>query len=701
MKRRPYFRFPPLIKFSRSLSGAILVLAFLQGPLLHAAETRGDSGARVMQLIQDRCVKCHGRDGKVKGKVDLLKLDSFDKLSSHPELIREMIEALDAGDMPPEKEPPLPDADRTSMIAQLKKILSTTKSEARRTEVRRLNRFQYNYAVRDLFQLNRDVFSLPERLIHRDSAYEGPSAGKMPDEVRVTSRAYFEIHSMSGVEPFPQDLRAEHGFDNQADSLSLSPLLMESFLSLSGSIINSPDFNPDTCGIWQEFFAAPKNTDNLAGTVRKRLRTFLTHAFRRPVDEGTLERYTRKALAAAEATTFTAAMKTVASAALASPRFFYIYNASGEDGAPDDAPFALASRLSFFLWCSIPDDELLTLAASGALAKPEVFEKTIDRMMNDKRVLRFCDSFAAQWLQLTKIRSAAPDPKAHKSYYQGNKLMPVGSHMVLEPLLLFESVYVENRPIADLLAPDTSYRSVLLDAWYAEDFLKGQPRAKLLGGKKFLKVDDVKFSRTPIEDKRYGGILNNAAVMTMTSGSQETHPITRGAWVLEAIFNDPPPPPPANVPLLDENIDLQDLKKMTLRDRFSVHREDENCAGCHSRLDPLGFALEHFDVTGRWRDKYANGLAIDAEGKLFKQHAFSNALEFKAALMKEERRFVRALYGHLTKYALSRKLTAQEAVGLDQIVQNTERDGHRLRTVIKEVARLQSFTQFNQQGANP
>ena len=205
----------------------------------------------------------------------------------------------------------------------------------------------------------------------------------------------------------------------------------------------------------------------------------------------------------------------------------------------------------------------------------------------------------------------------------------------------------------------------------------------------------MEFVRAPIQDRRFGGILNNAAVMTMTSGPKETHPITRGAWVLEAIFNDPPPPPPANVPLLDENIDPEKRKKMTLRDRFAVHREDESCAGCHSRLDPLGFALEHFDVTGRWRDQYENGLAIDAEGKLFRERPFTDALEFKNALGQEEHRFVRALYGHLMKYALSRKLSAQESVGLDQIVKKTEQDGHRLRAMIKEVALSESFTQFN------
>ena len=168
--------------------------------------------------------------------------------------------------------------------------------------------------------------------------------------------------------------------------------------------------------------------------------------------------------------------------------------------------------------------------------------------------------------------------------------MPVGSHMVLRALAIIRDRLCGKPTSSDLLDPDTSYRSPLLDAWYSEDFLQGKPRGKILGGKKFLKVDNVKFTRLPIKDKRYGGILNNAAVMTMTSGSQETHPITRGAWVLEAIFNDPPPPPPANVPLLDENIDPKKLNKMTLRERFSVHREDENCAGCHSRLDPLGFA---------------------------------------------------------------------------------------------------------------
>ena len=681
------------------LMGVIAIQTLVLSPLVHAAEKQVKNAPQLFPLLENHCVKCHGKSDKVKGDINLLKLNSSDKLSSNPALIKEMIDVLDAGDMPPEGEPPLAETDRSAMIAELKNILVTAKSEARHAEVRRLNRFQYNYAVRDLFKLNRDVFSLPERLIHRDTAYEAIASGKMPDEVKVTSRAFFELPSLSGVDAFPQDLRAEHGFDNQADGLSLSPLLMESFLALSGSIVNSPDVNPDTCGIWHEFFAEPKNTDDLPGVVRERLRKFLTRAFRMPVDEGTLDRYTRKALAAAEKASFTDGMKTAASAALASPRFFYLYNTAHGDGDPADYQFDLASRLSFFLWSSIPDDEMLKLAASGSLSKPDVLERTVNRMMSDKKVLRFCDSFAAQWLQLTKIRSAAPDPKANKNYYQGNKKMPVGSHMVLEPLLLFESVYVENRPVVELLDPDTTYRSLLLDAWYSEGFLKGSkvPRTKLLGEKKFLKVDNVPFARSPIQDRRFGGILNNAAVMTMTSGPQETHPITRGAWILEAIFNDPPPPPPPNVPLLDENIDPAKIAKMTLRERFAVHRTDQNCAGCHSRLDPLGFALEHFDVTGRWRDKYANGLAIDADGKLFKKHAFSNGMEFKDALKKEEHRFVRGLSGHLMKYALSRKLTARESVGLDHIVENTKPEGHRLRSMIKQVALSKSFTRVGQQ----
>ena len=234
------------------------VILLLQSSIGQAVEKPDGNVPQVMQLIQNRCVKCHGKDGKVKGKVDLLKIDSLDKLSSHPDLIKEMIEVLHAGDMPPEKEPVLPEADRVTIIATLKDVLVTTKNEYAKAEVRRLNRFQYNYAVRDLFQLNRDVFSLPERLIYRDSTYEDVSVGKMPMELSVTSRAYFEIHSMSGVDPFPQDLRAEHGYDNQADSLSMSPLLMESFLSLSGSIINSPEFNPDTCGVWQISLPSPK-----------------------------------------------------------------------------------------------------------------------------------------------------------------------------------------------------------------------------------------------------------------------------------------------------------------------------------------------------------------------------------------------------------------------------------------------------------
>ena len=177
-------------------------------------------------------------------------------------------------------------------------------------------------------------------------------------------------------------------------------------------------------------------------------------------------------------------------------------------------------------------------------------------------------------------------------------------------------------------------------------------------------------------------MITNAATLIMTSGPKRTHPIARGAWIIEVIFNDPPPPPPNDVPPLNE--DSFD-RKLTIRERFAVHRKNPSCAGCHSRLDPLGFALENFDVTGRWRDKYENGRDVDASGTLVKKHKFKGIVDFKKAIVLEKRRFAKAFAGHLLRYASARELTARDSLILDDIVKKTEKDNFKLKSLLREV----------------
>ena len=204
------------------------------------------------------------------------------------------------------------------------------------------------------------------------------------------------------------------------------------------------------------------------------------------------------------------------------------------------------------------------------------------------------------------------------------------------------------------------------------------------------KARSTTFNRVPVENPRYGGIITSAATLTMNNGTKRTHPIARGAWMIEVIFNDPPPPPPNDVPPLNE--DAAD-KKLTIREKFAKHRENPDCAGCHSRLDPLGFALENFDITGRWRDKYPNGRNVDASGTLLRKYPFNDIVKFKQSLVKEDRRFAKAFTAHLLRFALARELSPADTLTIDTIVDRTEKEGFKLKALIREVALSDSFLQ--------
>lgn len=649
----------------------------------------------VMPAIQKHCGSCHGASNEIEGDANLLALESSN-LSEQVELIRSMIDALDLSEMPPPDEPPLSTDLRRDLVGHLRQILhdEVAKQHAfARAPIRRMNRFQYNNAIIDLFELRCIVFTLPERMMRDHKNYFKPETGKMPDMVTVGSRPLGKSQMieprLAGVAAFPQDLRAEHGFDNRGDHLSLSPLLMESFLTLGQSITQSPDFTPKNVGKWNSLFAPPDDdtlrSDSLLTTeLSSRLQSFLSTAFRRTVGPSTVDRYSTYALRQIKSgTTFTDAMKMVAAAAVASPKFLYLYDKSSQSGGAESIDdFELASRLSFFLWGSLPDQELRELAAAGLLHRPNELEGQINRMLKDRKLKRFCDSFPAQWLQLERIISSVPDPEKFPDFYFSKYRDSM--HMMLEPLLLFETVLIENQSITQLVDSDFTYRSKVLEDAYGE--LGTQNAAKTGGGGVMV----LNFRRVPVKDRRSGGLITNAAVMTMTSGPLRSKPITRGAWVAGVIFNDPPKPPPADVPTLDEK-PPEDEAQMTLRERLSKHRERADCRGCHEQIDPLGFALENFDAVGVWRDKYENGRDVDSAGNLFRQHQFADVVEFKDALLAEKDRFTRGLAGHLLSFSLARELAASDQPALDEITAATAVDGYKLQALIKHVIQSKPF----------
>ena len=431
----------------------------------------------------------------------------------------------------------------------------------------------------------------------------------------------------------------------------------------------------------------PKLTEPVEKIAHERIRKFLLKAFRSPADEKTLSLYTNYFdKTYKESGDFTATMKSVVSGVMASPRFIMVHDEASEASSDFDS-YNLATRLSFFLWCSIPDDELLKLAEEGKLQDPEVLEKQVDRMLNDRRVKNFCDSFAPQWLKINNLVSASPDFKLYRDYYFGgdDKISyKRGMHMMLETLLNFETVFVENRPIMELIDSDFTYRSHLLEEWY-----EGRAATYSIN----VNLRDINFTRKRLMDRRYGGVITTGSVMVMTSGPFRSLPITRGAWVSSVIFNDPPEPPPDDIPDLIADDSTLKEQGLTVRQKLNQHSQDAQCAGCHQKIDPLGFALENFDLLGRWRDNYRTGIKVDASGKLFGKHAFKDVVGFKDAVLAEKDLFANAFIRHLLSYSLGRELTLTDRIAADEITKASEKDNYKLRDIIKNMVLHPTFNQ--------
>ena len=661
----------------------VLVLFFLSQSVLAKKEFS------IEGTLKSYCIECHGMKGKVKGEVNLISFTEGKDLRSDSELLQTIIEVIDFGEMPPEENQPIDNTGRKMMVAELKKLLAESVSGSEedlvKAPIRRMTRFQYANAVKDLLELKVEVFPLPEKMMRDRSGYFRPASGKMPANMMVSSRPLGKSGliepRMDGVAPFPQDLRAEHGYDTQGDHLSLSPLLMEDFFRLSRSIVRSPSFNQGNVGSWRKYFEEHKQKVNPRDELKERLGSLLTSAFRRPVQDKTFQKYFTYAKQQIDnGLGMVDVMKEILSAILASPRFIYLYE---EDAEASDEPYVtqnldLASRLSFFLWGSLPDEELLQTAKKGVLVGEEQLRRQVDRMLADEKLKRFCDSFPTQWLQLDRLISAVPDEKKYRSFYYGAPMYRTTMDMMMEPLLLFETVLIEDRSVLELIDSNYTFRSARLNKWYGD-----APNGKLGG------PVSIRFRRQSVNDRRHGGLITNGAVMTMTSGPLGTKPITRGAWVAGVIFNSPPPPPPAEVPPLPEEKEVDD--SLTLRERFADHRERADCAGCHEKLDPLGFALENFDPVGRWREKYHNGREVDASGTLFRTHKFSNIIEFKDAILKEKTRFVRGLAGHLLAFGLGRELNPSDSLALDEIVESVERENYSMKSLIHAVVKSKPF----------
>jgi hypothetical protein len=417
---------------------------------------------------------------------------------------------------------------------------------------------------------------------------------------------------------------------------------------------------------------------------------FARRAFRRPPTAEELARLVKIVESTeAEGERWEAGLQLAIAAVLASPKFVFRAELDEANQTPvADArgslpldEFQLASRLSYFLWSSMPDDELFALAADGKLSAN--LEGQVRRMLADPKSRSLVEQFAMQWLQLGRLRTHAPDSTLFPTFNE-----TLRQSMLKETQLFIDAIIREDRGIADLLDADFTFLNRSLAAHYGIADTAGSLRTQKKrnpGGRPF-RADNI-WERVPLTDGVRGGLLTQASILTVSSNPTRTSPVKRGKWVLEQILGAPPPPPPADVPELEAQ---KDKLTGTLRERMEQHRANPACANCHAKMDPLGFAFEQFDAIGAFRTTDGDA-PIDVSGTLPGGKTFNGPAELRAILKERKEEFARCLTEKLLTFALGRGLEFSDRRAVDKIMTALAADDYKFSTLCVEIARSDPF----------
>jgi hypothetical protein len=418
------------------------------------------------------------------------------------------------------------------------------------------------------------------------------------------------------------------------------------------------------------FTCVPAQPAQEAGCARQILSTLARRAYRRPVSDADVQPLLSLYQDARKRGTFDAGIEHALRLMLSSPRFLFRTEVDPSGAAPGSihrlSDLELASRLSFFLWSSIPDDQLLDAAARGTLQQPAVLETQVRRMLADPRAAAMVTNFAGQWLMLRNLRSAQPNGPDFPDFEDNLR-----QAFRRETELLFETVMREDRPVLDLLNADYTFVNERLARHY------GIPQ-----------VYGSHFRRVAVPQPERRGILGHASVLTVTSYPNRTSPVLRGKWILENILGTPPPPPPPSVPALPEND--EGGEPASVRERLEQHRRNPACASCHRVMDPLGFALENFDAVGEWRTK-EGGEPIDASGQLADGTNVDGPVTLRQAIIKQPDAFVRTMIEKMLTYALGRGVEAHDMPVVRAIARDAAAHDYRFSAIVAGVVRSVPF----------
>jgi mono/diheme cytochrome c family protein len=457
-----------------------------------------------------------------------------------------------------------------------------------------------------------------------------------------------------------------------------APAVFVQFMSLDGPLDSRPATH-------RKLLACDQSKPPTART-REVLTRFATKAYRRPATTDEVERLAKLVEAAeARGEKWEAGMQVAFQAVLVSPKFLFRLELDDRPDAAGVRPldeYQLASRLSYFLWSTMPDDELFDLAAKKQLTAN--LDAQVKRMLTDPKAKALVDNFVMQWLQLRTLKNFQPDAKQFPQF--NDKLRAA---MLKETELFFTALIKEDRSILDVLDADFTYLNAPLARHYGIADTAGNPinaKQKKPGGKPFR---DEAFERVslPAGGQR-GGVLTQASVLSVTSNPTRTSPVKRGRWVLEQLLGTPPPPPPPNVPELPG--DAKAAATGSLRQRLEQHRANPSCANCHAKMDPLGFAFENFDATGAFRAKDGD-FPIDPSGELPDGKKFQGPQELKVILKEKQDLFTRCLAEKLLTYATGRGLEYYDKRAVDRICESAAKEGLTFSAVVREIVKSEPF----------
>ena len=610
----------------------ILILLCLFMTFHDLAKSMADELSGVT-LIKNFCLDCH--DGETqKGEINLKAALGSEPLVKNLDLWKTVINRIENGDMPPKKNDQPSYSEKKALLKWLDREVVqfdySSIDDPGYEQARRLTHIEFSNTLRDLLGLN-----------------------------------------MNLVEDFPIDLSGKSGFDNSANTLFLQPILMERYLGAIDKAVEATiplEGNPT--GKSPVLIVWPSNKEEELEAAGKIINRFLLRAFRRPPTNREVNEVSAVYNRSREKNEpFAIGIRRALGAALVSPVFLLKseqVKETNESYQVDE--FELASRLSYFLWASMPDDELFRMALEKRLGKPDEFARQVVRMLADSKSDALGNVFAAQWLGFDALGVRVRlDPIDNP--WCTDTLMTA---MKQESAMGFTSLVRKNKPLSDLIQSKTTYVNEELAKFYK---LKG------------VKGNEMRL--VAHTDKRRYGLFGQASVLAVTSSPYRTSPIRRGEWILDSLLGTPPPPPPPDAGELDE--DIEENRKLTFRQKLEMHSKNPRCYSCHREMDPLGFSLENYDWFGRWRSE-SHGRLIDSKGRLPSGTEFEGPIGLRDVIVGEKLDdLARQITRKMLSYALGRQLEYYDVPAVRKILKVFKEDNYRLQTLLREVCSSYPF----------